>query len=307
MSIYSYFPGCSLTSTAIEYDTSFRLVAEAFGIGLEVLEDWNCCGASPAPHHWGGTLGVFLPARNLHIAGRSELPAMVAPCAGCYTRHKYAQFELARNGELRRKVERALHEPVSFGTEVLNVVELFNREIEPADLSVRAKGRLRGLKLGTYYGCVLTRPAAVLGFDDPKDPVSMELLLGCTGAEIPHFPFKTDCCGSYMGLTKKEIVLNASRRIIEVALECGVDALVTACPLCHQNLDLRQGQINEAFGTSFELPVLYFSQAIGLALGYTQEELGIDSHAVSMSAFQARMEELPAPGPAAAPGEAEAR
>lgn len=290
MSAYSYFPGCSLTSTAMEYDASFRLVAEAFDIGLEVLKDWNCCGASPAPHHWGGTMGVFLPARNLHIAGQAGRPAMVAPCAGCYTRHKYAQHELAQNEELRQKVEKALHEAVSYETEVLNIVQLFNQEIAPAGLAARAQGRLAGVRLGAYYGCVLTRPADILGFDNPKDPVSMEPLLKATGAEIPHFPFKTECCGSYMGLTKKEIVLRASRRIIEVALECGIDALVTACPLCHQNLDLRQGQINSFYGTSFQMPVLYFSQAIGLGLGLSPVELGIDSHAVGIDNVLEKMD-----------------
>lgn len=290
MTTYSYFPGCSLTSTAMEFDISFRRVAEAFGIGLEVLEDWNCCGASPAPHHWGGTLGVFLPARNLHIAGQADHPAMVAPCAGCYTRHKFAQFELSQDNELRRKVENALHEPLSYETEVLNIVQLFNRDIAPERLAERVQGRLTGVRLGTYYGCVLTRPADILGFDDPRNPVSMEPLLEATGAEVPFFPFKAECCGSYMGLTKKEIVLRASRRIIEVALECGIDALVTACPLCHQNLDLRQGQINSFYGTSFQLPVLYFSQAIGLGLGLSATELGIDSHAVGIDKVLKKME-----------------
>ncbi|MBE0430079.1 MAG: CoB--CoM heterodisulfide reductase iron-sulfur subunit B family protein [Thermoleophilia bacterium] len=293
MSAYSYFPGCSLTSTAIEYDTSFRLVAEEFGIGLDMLEDWNCCGASPAPHHWGGNLGVFLPARNLHIAGAGH-QAMVAPCAGCYTRHKYAQQQLVRNEEHRTKVENALHEPLRYQTRIMNIIELFNEEIDPEEMSRRARSRLENVRLGTYYGCVLTRPAEVLGFDDPKDPVSMEPLLAATGAEIPYFPFKTECCGSYMGLAKKEIVLRASRRIIEVALECGIDALVTACPLCHQNLDLRQGQINRAFGTKYELPVLYLSQALGLGLGMAPEELGIDAHAVGIGRVMRKMAEAEA-------------
>lgn len=281
MSVYSYFPGCSLTSTAIEYDTSFRLVAEAFNIGLEELQDWNCCGASPAPHHWGGNLGVFLPARNLHIAGASHT-AMVAPCAGCYTRHKYAQYELKHNQELRAQLEETLDEPGRFDTRVLNIVELFNEEIDPSELAARSAGSLTGLRLGAYYGCVLTRPAHVLNFDDPRDPVSMELLLKAAGAELPFFPFKSDCCGSYMGLTNPDIVLGASRRILEAAGECGMDALVTACPLCHQNLDLRQKQINKRYGTALRMPVLYFSQALGLALGFSAAQLGIDAHAVGV-------------------------
>ncbi len=278
MTVYSYFPGCSLTSSAVEYDVSFRLVADAFGIGLDELTDWNCCGASPAPHHWGGELGILLPARNLHIAGAGH-PSVVAPCAGCYNRLKYAQFELERNPELRERTGAALGEAVRYQTEVLNVIQLLNREIAPGDLSERVQRRLSGLSLGTYYGCVLVRPPEVVRYDDPNNPVKMEPLLNATGAATPHFPFKTECCGSYMGLAKKEMVLQASKRIIEVALECGIDALVTVCPLCHQNLSLRQGQINAAYGTDYHLPVLYFTQVIGLALGHLPAELGIDKHA----------------------------
>lgn len=288
MTDYSYFPGCSLASSAMEYDASFRLVSEAFGIGLDELEDWTCCGASPAPHHWGGELGILLPARNLHIAGRSH-PSVVAPCAGCYNRLKYAQYELRRNQQLRERVAQVLREPVRYETEVVNLIEMFNREIDPAELAARAQGRLEGISLATYYGCVLTRPAEIVNFDDPNDPVMMEPLLRAAGGAITHFPFKSECCGSYMGLAKKEIVFRASRQIIETALESGADAIVTVCPLCHQNLDLRQRQINFAWDTDFELPVLYFSQVIGLALGASPEALGIDSHAVSADKLLAKM------------------
>jgi len=277
---YAYFPGCSLTSSAGEYDTSFRLIAEALGIGLDVINDWNCCGASPAPHHWSGNLGVLLPARNMHIAGYAH-DAMVAPCAGCYNRHKNAQYELAGSEELREQAARVLREPVRYEIEILNLVELLVREVEPDELASRTEGRLEGLNLATYYGCLMTRPAKIMNFDNARNPVSMKPLLKATGAEAGHFPFKSECCGSYMGLAKKEIVLRASRRIIEVAEGMGFDAIVTACPLCHQNLDLRQGQINKAFGTSIEMPILYFSQVLGLALGMSADDLGIDSHMVS--------------------------
>jgi heterodisulfide reductase subunit B len=289
MTAYSYFPGCSLTSTAIEYDTSFRLVSKTFDLELQVLEDWNCCGASPAPHHWGGDLGVFLPARNLHIAGKTHA-SMVAPCAGCYTRHKYAQHELSQNERLRQTVEKALDEPVNYTTRVLNVIEFFNETISAEAMSDSAGGRLSGVNLATYYGCVLTRPAKILEFDDPKNPVSMEKLLLAGGASIPPFAFKTDCCGAYMSLVDKSVLMKASRRIIENAIECGADAIVTACPLCHQNLDLRQRQINDLFGTSFEIPVLYFSQALGLGLGMTPEELGIDAHAVPVKSLMQKIQ-----------------
>ncbi|GBE57972.1 succinate dehydrogenase/fumarate reductase iron-sulfur subunit [bacterium BMS3Abin01] len=273
---YSYYPGCSLTSSATEYDISFRKVVEALGIQLDELEDWNCCGASPAPHHKAETLGVLLPGRNLHIAGASH-DAIVAPCAGCYNRLKYAQYKLAGDQDIREQTSEVFQAEVRYQTEVLNIVQMLNREITPEALRERSQGRLANIRIGAYYGCLLTRPADILGFDSPRDPRKMRPLMEATGAEVPHFPFKTECCGSYMGLARKDILLKASHRIIEVAVSTGLDALVTACPLCHQNLDLRQEQINKAMGTSLRMPVLYFSQLIGLAMGISPEELELDA------------------------------
>ncbi|MCL4474516.1 MAG: CoB--CoM heterodisulfide reductase iron-sulfur subunit B family protein [Actinobacteria bacterium] len=286
---YSYFPGCSLTGSAGEYDASFRLVARELGIHLDEVEDWNCCGASPAPHHWGGNLGVLLPARNLHLASASH-DAMVAPCAGCYNRFKNAQYQLEQSEDIRMQAERIFGEPVRYQTEILNLVQFFGRAVQPEALAERAQGRLAGIKLATYYGCLLTRPASILKFDNPRNPASMKPLLWATGAQATHFPFKSECCGSYMGLAKKEIVLRASRRIIEVAQDMGFDAIVTVCPLCHQNLDLRQEQINKTFGTSLDIPVLYFSQVLGLALGFKADDLGILAHVVSARKLIAKIE-----------------
>lgn len=297
-STYSYFPGCSLTGSAGEYDASFRLTSEALGIRLDEINDWNCCGASPAPHHLSGNLGVLLPARNLHIAGENH-EAMVAPCAGCYNRMKNAQHELKGSEELREQATRVLEEPLRYDIEILNLVELFAREVSPEALAERAQGRLAGLNLATYYGCLLTRPAKIMNFDNHRNPVSMKPLLKATGAEASHFPFKSECCGSYMGLAKKEIVLRASRRVIEVAAGMGFDAIVTACPLCHQNLDLRQGQINKAFGTSLDMPVLYYSQVLGLALGLESDDLGIDAHAISARKLLAKISKGAGSPPAA--------
>lgn len=280
MSSYAYYPGCSLTSTALEYDISFRRIAGALGIGLDEIQDWNCCGASPAPHHGGGDLGKLLPARNVHIAAGTPHEGVVAPCAGCYNKLKTSQYELIHSQETREMISRALHEEVNYETEVLNLVELLEREIDLEDLRQRSEGRFEGTVLAPYYGCMLTRPPEIMKYDNPGDPTGMDGLLEATGAEVPFFPFKSECCGSYVGVSRKEIVLTASRRIIDVAVGMGIEALVTACPLCQQNLDLRQHQINRHFGTDYKLPVLYLTQVIGLAIGIGPEELGIKALAV---------------------------
>lgn len=280
MSSYSYYPGCSLTSTAIEYDISFRRIADAFGIEIEEMADWNCCGASPAPHHGGGDLGKLLPARNVHIGAATKHDGIVAPCAGCYNKLKQSHYELEHSEESREMVSRALHEEVKHDTEILNLPEMLLKEIDLNELKERSQGRFDGIVLAPYYGCMLTRPPAVMNFDNPRDPTSMDALIAATGAEVPFFPFKSECCGSYVGVSRKEVVLTASHRIIDVAVDMGIEALVTACPLCQQNLDLRQHQINRAFNKDFKLPILYITQLIGLAIGMKPDELGIDALAV---------------------------
>lgn len=280
MNKYAYYPGCSLTSTAVEFDMSTRAVAQEFGIMLEEVEDWNCCGASPAPHHLGGLLGVLLPARVLHNAARYH-EAVVAPCAGCFNKLKYARAMLRRDEPLRERMERVLGEPPRYDIEVLDVLDFFNHAIDYEEMAMRSHGRLCGVKFATYYGCMLTRPPEVIPREDSKDPVSMEMLMRATGAEVPFFPLKTECCGSYLGLGAKDIVMSASRRILDLATADGYDAIVTACPLCQQNLDLRQAQINRKYGTSFRMPVLYFTQVIGLGLGLPPEALGLDANIVT--------------------------
>ena len=280
MSKYAYYPGCSLTSTAVEFDISTRAVVKEFGIELEEVEDWNCCGASPAPHHLGGLLGVLLPARVLHNAAQRH-DAVVAPCAGCYNRLKYSRGMLRRDESLRERMKQVLGTPPRYDIEVFDIIDFFNREIDFEDMAMRSNGRLCGARFATYYGCLLTRPPEVIRREDQKDPVSMELLLRATGAEVPFFPLKTECCGSYMGVGAKEIVLNASRRILDLATADDYDAIITACPLCQQNLDLRQQQINRKFGTNFNMPVLYFTQAIGLGLGLPVDALGIDANIIT--------------------------
>lgn len=279
---------------------STRAVARDFGIRLEEVEDWNCCGASPAPHHLGGLLGVLLPARVLHNAARYH-DAVVAPCAGCYNRLRYSRGMLRRDESLRDRMETVLGMPPRYDIEVFDVIDFFNREIDYEAMALRSHGRLCGVRFATYYGCLLTRPPEVIPREDRKDPISMEMLLRATGAEVPFFPLKTECCGSYLGLGAKEIVLSASRRILDLAAADGYDAIITACPLCQQNLDLRQAQINRKFGTSFNIPVLYFPQAIGLGIGLTADELGLDANVVTppvatwLNADAAPLEEVEAP------------
>ncbi|MEW6726963.1 MAG: CoB--CoM heterodisulfide reductase iron-sulfur subunit B family protein [Bacillota bacterium] len=274
---FAYYPGCSLHATAREYDLSTRAVCDRLGIELKELPDWNCCGATSA-HSTNHFLSTALPARNLAIADEMGLEVAV-PCAACYQRLRMAQNDLARDPVLREKMEAVTGRPYKEeGVRVKSLLELLAGQGEA--LKSRVVRPLDGLKVACYYGCLLLRPPAV-SFDDPEHPSSMDGLLEICGAEPIDWGYKTECCGASLSLTDEDVVLKLTRDILAVALGAGAECLVVACPLCHSNLDGRQGHVNKKFGTGFQLPVLYFTQVLGLAMGARPEELGMNIHFVS--------------------------
>lgn len=275
---YAYYPGCSLQGTAVEYDISSRAVARALGIELIEVEDWSCCGSTPA-HTVDQLLYGALAARNLAIAEAMGLATVVAPCPSCLVALKNA-LAMVQEDERRKELNELLELPFKGELQAKSLLQVIFEDVGVEVLAQKVKKPLKGMRLVPYYGCILTRPPKRAQFDDPENPISMDRILEALGAEVPDFPFKTECCGAAFGLPKRELVLTLSAKVLEMAQEVGADAIVVACPLCQQNLDLRQGQINSHCGTYFELPVLYFTQLIGLAMGFSPNEMGMDKHAV---------------------------
>lgn len=278
---FSYYPGCSLHSTAKEYDQSTKAVCAALNIKLEELAGWTCCGATAA-HSSDHFLGLALPARNLALLQRTGLDLAV-PCAACYQRLRVAELALASDPRLRQEVARATGETFDndgkSGT-VRSLLEILAGEQARERIEVAVTRPLDGLRVACYYGCLLVRPPDVTGFDDPEQPHSMDDLLTACGATAVDWDYKTECCGASLALSNEAVVLKLIRDILRVAVASGAQCLAVACPLCHSNLDTRQGHVNRAYGEKFNLPVLYFTQLIGLALGLSPRELGLNSHFV---------------------------
>ncbi|MCZ7663485.1 MAG: CoB--CoM heterodisulfide reductase iron-sulfur subunit B family protein [Thermoleophilia bacterium] len=278
MARLAYYPGCSLRHSAIEFDSSTRTVLRALGVDLEVVPDWTCCGASPA-HMTDHLLAQALAARNLRQAAQVS-DELVAPCPACYQREKNAEVEVHADDALRAAVNEIMDTPYTGNVRVFNLPELLVEKVGLETIAGLVKTDLSQLKVVPYYGCLLGRPSDLTGECDNEQPMKMDQLLAAAGAEVKWWNYKTECCGASVGVPKKIIQQVLTRKILEQALHAGADAIVTACPLCHQNLDLRQAQVNSACGTSFSVPVLYLSQVIGLALGFTAEEMMLGKHAV---------------------------
>lgn len=275
-----FYPGCSLKDSSREYGESTLALAAALGMPLTEIDDWNCCGASSA-HAVSRELSLALPARVLALAAAQGFEEVVVPCAACYNRLSLAGHELSRNPQARQSVERVLDMPLDRPVRILNVLQWLVK-YAPGRI---AEKRVRALekKVACYYGCLLVRPASVLGFDRTEDPQTMDQLLREAGAKPIDWAFKTECCGGGMTIPDTGAVARLSGDVLQDAAARGAEAVVVACPMCHANLDMRRAAINRRLKTPVDIPVLYVTQALGLALGLAPEQLGLKRHFVPVN------------------------
>lgn len=276
---YAFFPGCSLESTAWDFDKSARAVCAALGVELEEISDWVCCGSTPA-HTSNASLAVALPVMNLIRAQDMGMPVVTA-CASCYSRLRTANHKIRTESAERQRVERVVGRAYDGTVEVRHVVDLLVNEVGVDAIREKVRRPLTGLKVACYYGCLLTRPPEVAAFDDPEHPTSMEDLLVAAGAESVEWPYKTECCGAGLSMTQPEVVNRLGHKLLSMAGRAGARCIALACPLCQINLDLRQADAAKAHGRIPETPILYVTQLLGLALGLSAKELGISALTVS--------------------------
>jgi heterodisulfide reductase subunit B len=281
---YAYYPGCSLHSTSREYDLSSKAVCRALGIELDEIPDWICCGASSG-HMTSELLALALPVKNLVLARDMALDTAVA-CAACYSRLKVANKVMGSNGDVRVPyVDKTVGSIYRGEAKVQHLLEIVIDEYGLDALQDKLVRPLSGLRIAAYYGCLLVRPPEVTQFDDPEDPTVMERLIAALGAEPIDWPYKTECCGGSLALTRTNVVVKLCHDILRMAADEGAECIMVACPLCQSSLDLRQAQVNRQYKTDFHMPILYFTQLIGLALGMGDKELGLGRLIVSPHAL----------------------
>ncbi len=267
----SYYPGCSLDGTAIEYKKSLERVATDLGIELEELPDWTCCGASSA-HVTSDHLAISLAGRNLLIADKSGRDLLV-PCSACFARLK------AADKELKAGKSTDTENPKYVGKfKIEHSADLIWEQIGEKGIAAKVKRPLAGLNPVCYYGCLTTRPPKITDAVDPEDPQSMDEIMRTLGADVKTWSYKTDCCGGNLMLTHPALAKKLVKKIYEKALEAGADSIVVACPMCQSNLDTRQKEILRDDGQKYDLPVYYFTELMELALGSPDAEKNIGKH-----------------------------
>ncbi|MCX6641224.1 MAG: CoB--CoM heterodisulfide reductase iron-sulfur subunit B family protein [bacterium] len=273
---YAYYPGCSLEYTGKPYDLSIREVFKTLGIGLREIEDWNCCGATMYMSI-KQLVGLAVSARNLALAQNMGCD-ICAPCSSCYTILRKTNRHMAWNPHSRDLINEALKAAnLSYDkmVEVRHPLDILVNDYGIDQIASRIQYRFDGLKVAPYYGCQIVRP--VYHFDDLDDPQTMDRLFDALGLEVTDYPNKVRCCGGMLMTTFEDVALHLNDELLRCAEDNGADVLATACPLCQMNLESYQSQINKRYNTQHNMPILYFSQLLGLALGVEPAKLGIDT------------------------------
>ncbi len=271
-----YFPGCSLLGSSRDFGESVQAVAQALEVELCPIPDWHCCGASSA-HALNHLLATALPANLLASAAAAGLDEVVAPCAACYNRLVGAKKAVEEDAALRSRVEEVLERPLGAPVRVVNILELLDRVKDRIAAGVKQPF---GRTVACYYGCLLVRPPRVVAAERTEDPTAMDALVAAAGGKTVAWSFKTECCGGGLTLPRTSSVARLGGLIVQDASARKAEAIVVACPMCHSNLDLRRGAIDAALGARHDLPVLFVTQVVGLALGLTPKSLGLGRHFV---------------------------
>jgi len=281
---YQYYPGCSLETSGKAYDESLRAVFGALDVRLTTLKDWNCCGATMYMSV-DETISLAISARNLALAAHNGSRGLVAPCSACYTVLLKTNRFLQESPELKHKVDRILGEAglrYDLSVAVRHPLDVLVNDIGIETIAAAAKRSLEGVAFAPYYGCQIVRPER--GFDDREFPVTMDHLFERLGARSVYFPLKTRCCGGMLMTTFPEVCLKLVAELLECAVENGAHCIATTCPMCQMNLEAYQGRVNKQFHTAFDIPIVYFTQLLGLALGCTANELGLERNLIPLKA-----------------------
>lgn len=276
----SYFPGCSLATTAKENNASLKSFLSHYDIDVKEIEDWNCCGSS-STHSINKKLALSLAARNLFLAPEGK-PLLIA-CPGCYLRLNQAKMELNESEETAKEYETHFSKPFQKNIQLLPFFELL-AEMSRKGMFKDLAGRLKGLKIVPYYGCMLARPPKM---NKQKNHYGLiEKTMAALGAEPIQWPFLSTCCGTFLSVTRPGISEKLVNRIMQGAKASGAECIVTACAMCHLNLEIRCRPENQ-------LPVFHFSELLSLALEKTASKDWFKRHLIDPSPLMEKRELIP--------------
>jgi len=286
MNRYILYPGCAMESSARAYYDSLKAITDIIGLDLQEIEDWNCCGAT---EYLGIKLtpAYALISRNLALAAHQAdgTRTVVAPCSACYLNLAKADYYMQEQPVLGQHVNEALaagglsYTPGSL--DIRHLLDVLVYDVGLDTIKSKVVRPLTGLRVAPYLGCMVPRPDYEHRWSDHEYPVELDLLLNALGADVIEFPLKTECCGGHMTQISPDTAFELIRRLVSAADAHQADLMATLCPMCQMNLDAYQSETNKYFGTSYRMPVIFFTQLMGLAFGLEAKELGFGLELVS--------------------------
>jgi heterodisulfide reductase subunit B len=278
---YAFYPGCSLEASSAAYAQSMEAVCRVLGIDLVEVDDWNCCGATEY-HSLHRLAAAAVIARNLALVD-PQLDQLVAPCAACFLNLKKVDHQMAEDPMWATKVNAALAAGGLSYTpgrvKVRHLVEVLHSDIGEEKIRSHVKFPLKGLRVAPYYGCQIVRPYKDV--DNTEYPLKLDELMSWVGADVIPYPMKAACCGGHLTQISEDQAYELLRRLLQNAADAGADVILCMCPMCQLNLDAYQSAVNSRFGTRFQMPILFFTQALGLAFGLPMKKLGFGKEIVS--------------------------
>jgi len=257
--IFSYYPGCTLKTKAKELDVYARKSAEALGVTMEEIPDWQCCGAVYPMA--SDEIATKLSAVRALQSAKDKGQDLLTLCSACHHVIKRVNHDLQTRDDLQTKIANylELEEPYTGETHVLHYLEMLRDTVGFDKIKEKVVNPLKGRKIAAYYGCLLLRPSGVMQFDNPENPTIMEDFIRSIGATPVETPYRNECCGGYVSMENKKLAEKKVDAIIGSAMEKGAEMIITACPLCMYNLD--------ANATEHKLPIVYFTELLAEALG----------------------------------------
>ena len=285
---YTYYPGCAQEASSAPYGASACAVCEKLDVGLHELEDWNCCGATA--YMAVAELQAFvISARNLALAEKTASRDIVTTCNGCYVVLNKANKYMQSDPALKEQIDAVLDGvglAYSGSLRVRHLLDVLVNDVGVEGVAGRMTTSLEGLKVAPYYGCQIGRPFD--DFDHAEQPMTLDRLLAGLEATVVDFPLKATCCGGMLMSTKQDVCLGLVKSLMDCAEARGADCIATTCPLCHLNLEAYQAQLGQESGRCYQMPIVYFTQLVGLALGADPKRLQLDAALVPVEPAVAR-------------------
>ena len=293
----AYYPGCALNERSSHLDRSARDAVEKLDFQLDELEEWTCCGAVP-PVSEERVMNLIAPSRILKDVRDSGRDLLVTICDFCYNTLKRTNYSIKHDSIIQKRVnafladdkpERAYTEKddeewIDYTGEVsvVHLMEYLRDVVGYDEITKKLKRSLEGIKIAPYYGCVMLRPQDEIQLDDPENPTIIEDFISSLNAEPVKYPYRTECCGSYLSVSSPDASTRLCYRILTSARKNGAEAMAVSCPLCFFNLDSRQKAIAEAYPDFKPLPVFYFTQLLSVAMGVESGRQGFERHYVDV-------------------------